>query len=166
TPPMSTATPLRDAIVIPESVSANDYVLKLTEGVSRAQETLAQYVVTPELAHNFDQALGLIKGALDKGRSDGAFLHGSFGSGKSHFMAVLHQLLAHDPVARSLPGLEPVVAKHDEWLAGRKLLAVTYHLIGAESLESAVLGGYVSHIRRLHPNAPLPEVHVTDSLLA
>jgi len=163
---MSTATPLRDAIVIPESVSANDYVLKLTEGISRAQETLAQYVVTPELAHNFDQALGLIKGALEKGRSDGAFLHGSFGSGKSHFMAVLHQLLAHDPVARSLPGLESVVAKHDEWLAGRKLLAVTYHLIGAESLEAAVLGGYVSHIRRQHPDAPLPEVHVTDSLLA
>jgi hypothetical protein len=26
---MSTATPLRDVITIPESVSANDYVLKL-----------------------------------------------------------------------------------------------------------------------------------------
>ncbi len=162
---MSTATPLRDAIVIPESVSANDYVLKLTEGVSKAQETLAQYVVTPELADNFGQALNLIKGALQKGRSDGAFLHGSFGSGKSHFMAVLHQLLAHDPVARSLPGLEGVVAEHDEWLAGRRLLSVTYHLIGAESLEAAVLGGYVSHVRELHPDAPLPEVHVTDSLL-
>jgi hypothetical protein len=29
---MSTATPLRDVITIPESVSANDYVLKLTDG--------------------------------------------------------------------------------------------------------------------------------------
>lgn len=159
-------TPLRDAIVIPRSVSANDYVLKLTEGVAHAQETLGQYVVTPELARNFDQALDVVRGALEKGRSDGAFLHGSFGSGKSHFMAVLHQVLRHDPVARSLPGLEAVVARHDTWLAGRKVLTLTYHLIGAESLEQAVLGGYVEQVRRLHPDAPLPEVHVTDALFA
>jgi hypothetical protein len=163
---MSSATPLRDAIVIPESVSANDYVLKLTEGVSHAEETLRQYVVTPELAHNFDQALSLIGGALEKGRSDGAFLHGSFGSGKSHFMAVLHEILGHNPVARSLPGLESVVAQHDNWLADRRILRLTYHLIGAESLEKAIFSGYVDQIRRLHPRAPLPEVHVTDSLLS
>jgi hypothetical protein len=36
---MSTATPLRDVITIPESVSANDYVLKLTDGVSHARQT-------------------------------------------------------------------------------------------------------------------------------
>ena len=53
------------------------------------------YVVTPELAANFDQALSLIKGTLDRQRSDGAFLHGSFGSGKSQFMGVLSLLFAY-----------------------------------------------------------------------
>lgn len=164
-----TGIPLRDVITIPEHVSAGDYVLKLTEGVqdaAHASSTIADYVVTPELAANFDQALSLIKGTLARGRSDGAFLHGSFGSGKSHFMAVLHQLLGHDPVARSIEGLTGVVAKHDDWLQDRKLLRLTYHLIGAANLESAVLGGYVDQIHRLHPDAPLPEVHVTDTLLA
>lgn len=161
---MSTATPLRDVITIPESVSANDYVLKLTDGVSHARQTLADYVVTPQLAEAFDAALDLIRGALDKGRSDGAFLHGSFGTGKSHFMAVLHQILGHDPTARSLAGLEGVLTEHDDWLPGRRLLRLTYHLIGARSLEEALLGGYVDQIRRLHPDAPLPAVHVTDSL--
>ncbi len=160
--------PLRDVITIPERISAGDYVLKLTEGVqdaAHARATLAEYVVTPELAQNFDQALALIKGALDRQRSDGAFLHGSFGSGKSHFMAVLHQLLGHDPDARSIEGLASTVAKHDGWLHQRKLLRLTYHLIGATNLESAVLGGYVDQIHRQHPDAPLPEVHVTDALL-
>ncbi len=160
-----TATPLPDVIDIPESVSANDYVLKLSDGVSHSAETIAQYVVTPQLAEAFDAALKLVRGALEKGRSDGAFLHGSFGSGKSHFMAVLHAILGHDPAARSLPGLEQVIADQDSWLPGRKVLRLTYHLIGARSLESALLGGYVEQIRRLHPDAPLPEVHLTDGLL-
>jgi ABC-type lipoprotein export system ATPase subunit len=41
----------------------------------------------------FDQAWGLIKGALAHDSSKAACLHGSFGSGKSHCMAVLHLLL-------------------------------------------------------------------------
>jgi len=162
---MTTATPLRDVIDIPESVSANDYVLKLTDGVSHAQQMLHDYVVTPQLAEAFDAALRLIRGAVEKGRSDGAFLHGSFGSGKSHFMAVLHEILTRNPAALSLERLEGVVAEHGAWLRGRKILRLTYHLIGAQSLESALLGGYVQQIRRLHPDAPLPEVHVTDRLL-
>src|SRR3954452_25341605 len=105
----TTATPLRDVIDIPESVSANDYVLKLTDGVRHTQQTLAQYVVTPQLAEAFDAALDMIRSALEKGRSDGAFLHGSLASGKSHFMSVLHAILSHDPAARSLEGLEAVV---------------------------------------------------------
>jgi hypothetical protein len=161
----TTATMLRDVIDIPESVSANDYVLKLDEGLSHLSQTLAQYVVTPQIAEAFDRALDVVRGAVAKGRSDGAFLHGSFGSGKSHFMAVLHALLGHDRAARSLDGLEAVVAKHDTWLRDRNVLRLTFHLIGATSLESALLGGYLDQIRRLHPDAPLPEVHVTDGLL-
>lgn len=163
-----TGIPLRDVITIPEHVSAGDYVLKLTDGVqdaAHASATLADYIVTPELATNFDEALALIKAALAKQRSDGAFLHGSFGSGKSHFMAVLHQVLGHDPTARSLEGLATVVAGHDNWLRDRTILRLTYHLIGATNLESAILGGYVDQVRRLHPETSLPEVHVTDGLL-
>jgi hypothetical protein len=163
-----TGIPLRDVITIPVRISAGDYVLKLTEGVQDAahvRATLSDYVVTSELAANFNEALNLIKGSLERQRSDGAFLHGSFGSGKSHFMAVLHQLLGNDPGARSIDGLAGVVGDHDSWLQNSKLLRLTYHLIGATNLESAVLGGYVDQIRRIHPEAPLPEVHVTEALL-
>lgn len=40
-PVTMTATPLPDVIDIPESVSANDYVLKLSDGVSHSAETIA-----------------------------------------------------------------------------------------------------------------------------
>ena len=79
-------TYIKDLIDIPEHVHAGDFVLKLAEGVNRADDTLRQYVVTPQLADCFDQALALVRGALTDGTSKGAYLHGSFGSGKSHFM--------------------------------------------------------------------------------
>jgi hypothetical protein len=45
----------------------------------------------------------LIGSALAERRSKASYLHGSFGSGKSHFMAVLRALLDGDVGARSVP---------------------------------------------------------------
>ena len=93
---------LSEVLDIPERAGAEDYVLRLTDSVERdaVERTLEQYVVTPALAEAFDTALGLVAEAITSGVSRGAFLTGSFGSGKSHFMAVLHHLLAHDTLAR------------------------------------------------------------------
>ena len=44
--------PIKDLIEIPERVHKGDFVLRLTEGVARAAETLSHYVVTPELREN------------------------------------------------------------------------------------------------------------------
>ena len=80
---------LRDVFDIPEVVAASDFVLQLHTGVDHAEQTAAEYVATESLARAFDTALGFINAALAGGRAQGVFLHGSFGSGKSHFMAVL-----------------------------------------------------------------------------
>ena len=159
-------TPLRDLITIPERVYKGDFVLRLGEGVTdeHAAETVDQYVVTREIAKCFDEALGLIGSSLDAKSSKAAYLHGSFGSGKSHFMAVLHLLLRHDPRARSIPELAAVVARHDRAVAGKRFLLPTYHLIGARSLEDAVLGGYVEYVMRLHPEAPVPAVYSSKAV--
>ena len=149
-------TLIRDLIDIPERVHRDDFVLRLAEGVTNPAETLRTYVVTPQLADAFDRALDLIKGALASGSSKAAYLHGSFGSGKSHFMAVLHLLLQQDAAARATEGLEGVVTQHDNWLADKRFLLVPYHMIGKPSLEAAVLGGYAARVAELHPDAPAP----------
>src|SRR6266702_1062156 len=115
------STFLRDLIEIPERVYKGDFVLRLGEGVSdeHAQQTLGDYLVTPELAKCFEDALGLIRAALEAHSSKAAYLHGSFGSGKSHFMAVLHLLLRNNPDARGIKELAGAVAKHNAWTEGR-----------------------------------------------
>ena len=155
---------LRDLIEIPERVHSGDLVLKLTAGIADHQ-TVTDYVVTPQLAESFDRALGIVQSAVETGTSHAAYIDGSFGSGKSHFMAMLHALVQHDPDARSKELLRPVVDKHDSWLSGRKILLVPYHLSGSATLASAVLGDYVKHVARLHPDASPAPVYRDDLLL-
>lgn len=50
-------TTIRDIFTIPDQVHQGDFVLRLTEGVTRPQDTLSTYVVTPQLAQCFNQAL-------------------------------------------------------------------------------------------------------------
>lgn len=156
---------LRDVIDIPDSVSASDFVVGLADSVENPEQTLRTYVVTDQLVHCFDESLGLVASSVRDGRSRAAFLHGSFGSGKSHFMGVLYQLLQRSADARSIPELAEIVASHDDVLADAKILTLNYHLIGATSLEEAILRGYVRQIRKAHPDAELPAVHRSDDLL-
>ena len=158
---------LRDVIDIPERVGSDDYVLRLTDSTdddAHIAATLDAYVLTQSLHENFDAALNLVADAITRNTSRAAYLTGSFGSGKSHFMAVLYALLGNHPAVRT-PKFQALTGHYDGALAGKKLLRLTYHLLGAASLEHAVLRGYVDQITRLHPEAPLPAVHLSDKLL-
>ncbi|MBE1530889.1 phage resistance protein [Actinomadura algeriensis] len=156
---------LRDLIEIPERVHAGDFVLQLAKGVGE-DSTLRDYVVTDQLKGCFDEALGIIHSTVTGQQSRAVYLDGSFGSGKSHFMAVLHAILRGEQEALEKKGLKEVVKDHREWLDGRKFLLVPFHMIEAVSLESAVLGGYVRYVRELYPDAPLPAVYRDEGLLA
>ncbi|MEU4319432.1 DUF6079 family protein [Nocardia fluminea] len=166
------STFLRDVIDIPVRAGADDYVLKLTDGTSaeHLRQTLDEYVLTDSLERNFGQALELIADAIGQRQSRAAFLNGSFGSGKSHFMAVLYALLGNESALRDDPELstkfKPLVGKFDELLPGRKILRLTYHMVGTDSLEEMLFRSYVEQIQRLHPGTDLPPLYLSDELLA
>ena len=154
---------ISELIDLPERVRKGDFVLNLSKGVTEPEKTLEQYVVTPQLVACFEDALGFINSAVEAVSSKACYLHGSFGAGKSHFMAVLHLLLQHNPAVRNIPELAKVCAKHG-WVENKKFLLVPYHMIGARNMESAILGGYVDHVMELHPTAPLPGVYLADEI--
>lgn len=156
-------TLIADLLDLPQQVFKGDFVLNLAEGVTDPERTVETYVSTDQLTRCFDDALGFIKDALETRRSKAAYLHGSFGSGKSHFMAILHLLLQQNLAVRSKPELAAVCAKHD-WTRNKKFLLVPYHLIGKKSLRAAILGGYVDHVRKLHPGVPAPSVYLDEEI--
>src|SRR5207302_1682373 len=99
-----------ELLILPERVRRGDFVLNLSRGVTEPEKTLDEYVVTPQLLESFDDALGFIRSAVDATNSKACYLHGSFGAGKSHFMAVLHLLLQHNPAVRVRDDLAKVCA--------------------------------------------------------
>jgi len=155
---------IKDLIEIPDTVNQGDFVLRLTEGITDPEATIRQYQVTPNLAGCFGEALDLVKSALTSNSSKGTYLHGSFGSGKSHFMAILHLLLSGNETARRIPELADQIVKHGVWTKEKKFLMVPYHLLGAPSLEERILGGYVGYLLKIHPDAPIPPVYRSAEL--
>ena len=158
-------TLIKELIDIPARVQKGDFVLRLAEDIKRPEVVLDNYVVTPELAKCYDAALSFIGSSVQNRTSKATYLHGSFGSGKSHFMAVLHLILQGNSAARGIPELAAVIQKHNSWLAGRKFLLVPYHMIGAHDMESGILGNYVEFMRASHPDAPTPPVYVSAAIV-
>ena len=154
---------IADLLQLPERVRTGDFVLKLAEGVTEPEKTLEQYVVTPQLVECFQDALGFIRQAVETVSSKACYLHGSFGAGKSHFMAVLHLLLQHNPAVRNHPELAPVVGSH-AWVEHQKLLLVPFHCLNSKDVETTVLGGYVDYVRQQHPDAPVPAVFLAEGI--
>ncbi len=156
---------LRDAIHVPEAVHDDDFVMRIHEGVPAAERTVRDYVVTEKIAEAVGEGLTLVKSSLAAGNAKGAFIHGSFGAGKSHYMAVMHLLLTGNAHAWALPGLQSVVADHSAVLS-RKFFAVDYHLIGATTFESALFQGYLDAVAAQHPDTTPPMLHQSDLLFA
>ncbi|MFJ6420462.1 hypothetical protein [Streptomyces hydrogenans] len=158
---------LKDVLDIKEDVLAGDFKVELSQGFTgKSAGRVEEYVVTPQLQEQFRKALNLVGGAVRKNTSYAAYLHGSFGAGKSHFLTVLHAVLNGEPSVRTKPRLREVVAEHDDWLRGKRFLMVPYHLVGAANLDEALLGGYVRVVRDRHPEAPTPTVFRSDAMLA
>ncbi|MBF6346442.1 phage resistance protein [Nocardia cyriacigeorgica] len=161
------ARTLRDIFDIPESHGTNDYVLRLSDSVGEDHlaATVDSYVVTPALAEAFDTALGVVEEALRTGENKAAFLHGSFGSGKSHFMAILHGILGHSPKALSMADLQPVVAEHPA-VNEANLLRLTFHFLDSQSVESALFDQYLRQITAAHPDVLPPVLHSAGGLFS
>jgi hypothetical protein len=158
-------TPIRDLFKIPAEIRPMDFTVVLADGVARADDTVDTYRVTKGLADAFAQALDLVAAALRDGRSQAAYVHGSFGTGKSHFMALLSLLLDGDARAWTLPELARLRAGHP-WAGERRLLQLRLHMLDQLSFEGAIFGAYLAHLRVHHPDAPLPLLFSDAGLFA
>ncbi|NUP07975.1 MAG: hypothetical protein HOW73_18165 [Polyangiaceae bacterium] len=154
---------VRELFDLPEQVRKGDFVLKLTEGIEQPKETATTYVATPALVDSLDRAMRLVGSAIRDNRSQAAYLHGSFGSGKSHFMALLSHLLAAQEDAWRLPELHSLREKH-EFVGKKKLLQLHFHMVGQVSIEAAVFGRYIEYVRKQHPDAAIPGLFADDQL--
>ena len=156
-------TPLRRYFRLPEDVKTVDFVHQIDRRASpeRTAAVLGDYVVTPSVGRNLEAALDNVRRGLSAKRSVFTWIHGSFGSGKSHFMDVLSLLLADEKAVYAAHAeLQAHRAKFHPEVIGRRLFRLHVQCIsrGATTLEEIVFGAAVEELARLHPEAPAPAV--------
>ena len=156
-------TTLRSLLQLPETVAKGHFVVRLTEGIEHPEALLRDYAVTPDLAGTYDKSLALVRDSLDNCLSAGAYVHGSFGSGKSHFLAVLSLILAGDATPWSTASLHATLAKH-EWVRSKRLMRLHFHVVGANSLEEKIFAGYLDFVKQHHPEALVPALFQDTAL--
>ena len=124
-----------------EDITALGFVVRLSEAEDRlADERLVRdYVITPTVATELPVILSSMRHTFAARGDLGRFIHGSFGSGKSHFLAFLGLLLeersfAWAKDAEAIRALAPV---HGAWLADAKLLVVRLHMLTTDGSSTA-----------------------------
>jgi hypothetical protein len=154
---------LKELFLLPKSVLRARFVEELSEAVNEPERVGESYVVTPALVAAFDKGLSMVGQALASKRSVAGFVHGSFGSGKSHFMAMLHFLATGEEHAWRHPELHALRAKH-AFVGKAKVLTLVFHMVGHASLAEAIAKRYLAVVRERHPDAPVPPVFADEAL--
>jgi Family of unknown function (DUF6079) len=151
----------------PQDIRAMGFVVKLREaepGSEEVKQLIDDYVITPAVETELPRILDDMKQVFDRSEEYGRFIHGSFGSGKSHFMTMLSMLLegnqpawkkfrplldAHRNVRHSNSGDAP---DHEAWLAKAGLLVVRIHMLSVRGkstgLDRAVYEGFNAALKR------------------
>ena len=127
-----TAPTLRDAFAIPEHLG--DFVVRVNADPGGDAALVRDYVITPGVATELGRILQSVQDTQTRGEDLGWIVHGSFGSGKSHFLAVLSLLLENQDLAwaKPDPAIVQLAERHRPWLAGRRLLVVRENLSSAD----------------------------------
>jgi hypothetical protein len=151
----------------PEEIRAMGFVVKLRELAPESEEVeqlVRDYVVTPAVEKELPRILDEMKQVFDRGEEYGRFIHGSFGSGKSHFMTMLsllvegaapawkkfRPLLSAHRDAKVSKGAE--ATDHEAWLSQAGLLVVRIHMLSVRGkstgFDRAVYEGFNAALKR------------------
>ena len=156
----------------PDDIRAMGFVIKLREfqpGSEEVKKLVDDYVVTPAVAQDLPVVFDKLKQVFDRGEEYGRFIHGSFGSGKSHYMTMLSLLFENVPVAWAKP--HPAFAllrdKHRAWIEGANLLVVRIHMLSIKGkgtgFDRAIYDGFNEALRR-RGKPPFEFLHI-DGIL-
>jgi hypothetical protein len=155
-----------------EDITALGFVVRLSETEDREADArlVRDYVLTPTVASELPTILSSMRHTFATRGDLGRFVHGSFGSGKSHFLSFLGLLLENQGFAWSKDDerLRALGTTHRSWLGDAKLLVVRLHMLttaggpGA-SLDRAVYEATNIALAR-HGKAPFEFLHVDGVL--
>lgn len=137
---------IADALTIPQNTGTDAFITRLdTDDAARVQRDMADFVVAEAVEERLDRMLAAVGERLAQGLDVGRFVYGTFGSGKSHLMAVLGKMFERDETVYAVgdAALSRLRATHG-WIDRRDAMVVRLNMMGKESLLGAMYDAYVA----------------------
>jgi hypothetical protein len=126
---------IRDVFDLPTEIPRCIVKIQDFDDPESLRENIRDYVITETVADEMERLVDrIVASSVRHEAGEGHYLHGSFGSGKSHFMAILGLILENNPAVweKDHPAIERIQAQHGEWLAEHPVLVVPVYMLGQE----------------------------------
>lgn len=152
-----------------EDLTALGFVVRLdVPGQEEKRRLVDEYVFTPAVRQSIPVIFEGMRHALARGEPLGRFIHGSFGSGKSHFLSMLGMLLEDEPLAWAKPDalVRELEGQHRAWVRDAKLLTVRLHMLseaGGSTFDRAIYEAFNRELAR-HGKPPFEFLRVQGVL--
>ena len=93
------STPIHELLDLPETMPRCVVEINTFDDPGRLRENVADYVITPTVAEELEKLVARIVASARRAEpGEGHYVHGAFGSGKSHFMGILGLILSNNDV--------------------------------------------------------------------
>lgn len=158
---------IRDVFDLPADIPRCIVQIQDFDDLQTLQENIRDYVITDTVAAEMQRLVDrIVASCVRQGAGEGHYLHGSFGSGKSHFMAILGLILQNNPAiwAKEHPAIVALRQRHGDWLAQHPVLVVPVYMLGQKTLQLACYNAANERLQRL--GQPPCEFSDADKVIA
>jgi len=158
---------IRDIFDLPLTIPRCIVKIQDFDDAATLQENIRDYVITDAVAAEMERLVErIVASCVRHEAGEGHYLHGSFGSGKSHFMAILGLILENNPAVWTKAHLviHTIQDQHGAWLAENPILVVPVYMLGQGSLRIACYNAVNARLAYL--GQPVCEFSDADKVIA
>lgn len=122
------------------------------DAIQIIRENVRDYVITPAVGAALERLVDrIIASCVRQEAGQGHYLHGSFGSGKSHFMSILGLILENNPVVWEKDNeiIRSIENTHRGWLQEHPILVIPVYMLGQSTLRMACYNAANSRLQSL-----------------
>jgi hypothetical protein len=162
-----TSVPIREVFELPTTIPSCIVKIQDFDDEGTLQENIRDYVITDTVAAEMERLMDrVVASCVRHEAGEGHYLHGSFGSGKSHFMAILGLILENNPAiwTKDHPAIRAIQERHGVWLAEHPLLVVPVYMLGQATLQAACYNAANQRLEKL--GKPPCEFSDADKVIA
>jgi len=130
-------------------------------------ENIGDYVISATVAEELQLLVErIVSSCVRQEAGEGHYVHGSFGSGKSHFMAILGLILENNPAVwtKDHAAIRAIRGDHGEWLADHRILVIPVYMLGQSGLQEACYNAANARLQRL--SVPLCEFSDSSNVIS